>query len=54
VAVGSAQSAQAVASQERARAKGMFCPLCDFDLVSILHLVSEEFCSAICRVRDGS
>jgi chromosome segregation ATPase len=30
VAVGSAQSAQAVASQQRAWAEGMFCPLCDF------------------------
>ena len=30
VAIGSAQSAQAVASQQRARAEGMFCPLCDF------------------------
>jgi DNA repair exonuclease SbcCD ATPase subunit len=29
-AVGSAQSAQAEASQQRVRAKGMFCPLCDF------------------------
>jgi seryl-tRNA synthetase len=27
VAIGSAQSAQAVASQQRARAEGMFCPL---------------------------
>jgi hypothetical protein len=50
VAVGSAQSAQVVASQQRARAEGMFCPLCDFVFVSILHLVSEEFCSAVCRV----
>jgi hypothetical protein len=31
VAVGSAQSAQAVASPERARVEGMFRPLCDFD-----------------------
>jgi hypothetical protein len=54
VAVGSAQSAQAVASQQRARAEGMFCLLCDFVFVSILHLVSEEHCPAICRVRDGS
>ena len=30
VAAGSAQSAQAEASQQRARAEGMFCPLCDF------------------------
>ena len=54
VAVGSAQSAQAVASLQRARAEGMFCQLCDFVFVSILHLVSKERCSAVCRVRDGS
>jgi hypothetical protein len=30
VAVGSTQSAQAVASQQRARAEGTFRPLCDF------------------------
>jgi hypothetical protein len=54
VAIGSAQSAQAVASQQRARAEGMFCPLCDFVFVSILHLVSEEHCPAVCRVRDDS
>jgi hypothetical protein len=30
MAVGSAWSAQAMASQQRARAKGMFCLLCDF------------------------
>jgi DNA repair exonuclease SbcCD ATPase subunit len=53
-AVESAQSAQAEASQQRARAEGVFCPLCDFVFVSILHLVSEEFCPAVCRVRDGS
>ena len=34
VAVGSAQSAQAVASQQRARAEGTFRPLCDFDSAS--------------------
>jgi hypothetical protein len=32
VAVGSAWSAQAMASQQRAWAKGMFCLLCDFAL----------------------
>jgi hypothetical protein len=32
VAVGSAWSAQAMASQQRAQAKGMFCLLCDFAL----------------------
>jgi hypothetical protein len=30
IAVGSAWSTQAKASQQRARAKGMFCLLCDF------------------------
>jgi hypothetical protein len=34
VAVGSARSAQAMASQQRARAEGMFCLLCDFVLAS--------------------
>jgi hypothetical protein len=34
VAVGSARSAQARASQQRARAEGMFCLLCDFVLAS--------------------
>jgi chromosome segregation ATPase len=53
-AVGSAQSAQAEASQQRARAEGMFCPLCDFVYVSIILLASEECCPAVCRVRDGS
>jgi hypothetical protein len=43
VAVGSAQSAQAVASQQRARAKGMFCPLCDFDLASFFTLCLKNF-----------
>jgi hypothetical protein len=54
VVVGSAQSAQAMVSQQRAQAEGMFCPLCDFVFASILLLVSEEFCLAVCRVRDGS
>jgi chromosome segregation ATPase len=54
VAVGSAQSAQAMVSQHRARAEGMFSPLCDFVFVSILHLVSEEYCPTVCRVRYGS
>jgi uncharacterized protein YjbI with pentapeptide repeats len=34
VVVGSAQSAQAIASEQRARAKGMFWPHCDFDSAS--------------------
>jgi hypothetical protein len=50
VAVGSAQSAQAVASQQRDWVEGMFRPLCDFVFVFILLLVSEEFCPAVCRV----
>jgi hypothetical protein len=54
VVVGSAWSARAMASQQRAWAEGMFCPLCDFVYVSILLLASEECCPAICRVRDGS
>jgi predicted nucleic acid-binding Zn-ribbon protein len=53
-AVGSAQFAQAEASQQRARAEGMLLPLCDFVFVSILLLSSEECCPAVCRVRDGS
>jgi chromosome segregation ATPase len=54
MAVESAQSAQAMASQQRAWAEGMFRPLWDFVSVSILHLVSEKHCPAVCRVRDGS
>jgi hypothetical protein len=54
VAVGSAQSAQAMASQQRARAEGLFCLLCNFVFVFVLLLVSEEHCPAVCRVRDGS
>jgi chromosome segregation ATPase len=54
VAIGSAQSAQAMASQQRAQAEGLFCPLYDFVFVSILHLVSEEYCPTFCSVRDGS
>jgi hypothetical protein len=37
VAVGSAQSAQAIASEQRARAQGMFRPLCDFDSASFFN-----------------
>jgi chromosome segregation ATPase len=54
VAVGSAQSAQAMASQQHARAEGLFCLLCDFVFVFIFLLVSEEYCPAVFRVRDGS
>jgi chromosome segregation ATPase len=53
-AVGTAQSAQAVAAQQRARAEGLFCPHRGFVFVSILLLASEECCPAVCRVRDGS
>jgi hypothetical protein len=54
VAVGSAWSAPAKASQQRAQAEGMFCPFCDFVFVSILLLASKECCPTTCRVRDGS
>jgi hypothetical protein len=37
VAVGSAQSAQAAASEQRARAEGMFWPLCDFNSASFFN-----------------
>jgi chromosome segregation ATPase len=54
VAIGSAQSAQAMASQRRAQAEGLLCLLCDFVFVFILHLVSEEYCPAVLRIRDLS
>jgi hypothetical protein len=38
VADGSARSAQAMASQQRAWAEGMFCLLCDFGLASSFSL----------------
>jgi uncharacterized coiled-coil DUF342 family protein len=50
VAVGSAHSAQAMASQQRARAEGIFRLLGDFVFVFILLLVSEEYCPAVFRV----
>jgi hypothetical protein len=43
VAIGSAQSAQAVASQERARAEGMFRPLCDLDSASFFNSCLKNF-----------
>jgi multidrug efflux pump subunit AcrA (membrane-fusion protein) len=43
VAVGSAQSAQAVASQERAWAEGMFRPLCDLDTASFFNPCLKNF-----------
>jgi hypothetical protein len=43
VAVGSAQSAQAVASEQRARAEGMFWPLCDFDSASFFNSCLKNF-----------
>jgi hypothetical protein len=46
--------AMAVGSAQSAQAEGMFCLLCDFVFVSILHLVSKEHCPTVCRVRDGS
>jgi hypothetical protein len=54
VDVGTAQSAQAMAAQQRAQAEGLFCPRRDFVFVFILLLVSEEFCPTVCMVRDGS
>jgi hypothetical protein len=35
-------------------AEGLLCLLCDFVFVFILHLVSEEYCPAVFRARDGS
>jgi hypothetical protein len=43
VAVGSAQSTQAVALQERARAEGMFRPLCDLDSASFFNSCLKNF-----------
>jgi hypothetical protein len=43
VAVGSAQSAQVVASQEHARAEGMFRPLCDLDSASFFNPCLKNF-----------
>jgi hypothetical protein len=43
VAVGSAQSAQTVASQERARSEGMFRPLCDLDSASFFNSCLKNF-----------
>jgi hypothetical protein len=43
VAVGFAQSAQAVASQECARAEGMFRPLCDLDSASFFSPCLKNF-----------
>jgi hypothetical protein len=43
VAVGSTQYAQAMASQERARAEGMFRPLCDLDSASFFSPCLNNF-----------
>jgi hypothetical protein len=43
VAVGYAQSAQAVASEQRARAKGTFRQLCDFDSASFFNSCLKNF-----------
>jgi hypothetical protein len=43
VAVGSAQSAQAVASEQRARAEGTFQPLYDFELASFFNSCLKNF-----------
>jgi hypothetical protein len=49
VAVGSARYAQAMASQQRARAEGMFCPLCNFVLASFFSLCLKN----IVRLSSG-
>jgi DNA repair exonuclease SbcCD ATPase subunit len=43
MAVGSAQSAQAVASQQRAQTEGTFRPLCDFDSASFFNSCLKNF-----------
>jgi hypothetical protein len=43
VAVGSAQSARAVASEQCARAEGTFWPLCDFDSASFFNSCLKNF-----------
>jgi hypothetical protein len=43
VAVGSAQSAQAASSEQRARAEGMFWPLCGFDSASFFNSYPKNF-----------
>ena len=49
VAVESAWSAQAMASQQRARAEGMFCLLCDFVLASFF----SSYLKNIVRLSSG-
>jgi seryl-tRNA synthetase len=41
-------------AEASAQTEGMCRPLCSFNFSFILHLVSEEFCLAVCRVGDGS
>jgi hypothetical protein len=43
MAIGSAQSAQVVASQQRARAEGTLRPLCDLDSASFFNLCLKNF-----------
>jgi hypothetical protein len=43
VAIGSTQSAQAAALKQRARAEGMFWPLCDFDSASFFNSYPKTF-----------
>jgi hypothetical protein len=43
VAIGSTQSAQAAALKQRARAEGMFWPLCDFDSASFFNSYPKNF-----------
>jgi hypothetical protein len=49
MAVGSGRSAQAMAPQQRARAEGMFCLLCDFVLASFF----SSFLKNIVRLSSG-
>jgi hypothetical protein len=51
VAVGSAQSAQAAASEQRAWAEGMSWLFCDFDSASLFNSCLKTSALAVCRVR---
>jgi hypothetical protein len=43
VAIGSAQSTQVAASQQRAQVEGTFRPLCDFDSASFFNSCLKNF-----------
>jgi hypothetical protein len=51
VAIGSAQSAQAAASEQRARAKGMSWLFRDFNSASFFNLHLKTSALAVCRAR---